>query len=87
MSQTEDIPQPENGFYVLVTGANRYGKAPHTQLHTIDIVQRPGIGHRESPDRRIPPDTPPDRVSCPHYNHTRPAKRRRDDREVATTLA
>jgi hypothetical protein len=24
MSHAEDIPRPENGFYVLVTGANRY---------------------------------------------------------------
>jgi hypothetical protein len=24
MPFTEEVPQPENGFYVLVTGANRY---------------------------------------------------------------
>jgi hypothetical protein len=36
MSHAEDIPQPANGFYVLVTGANRYVTAHLIDAHAID---------------------------------------------------
>ena len=36
MSLAEDIPQPENGFYVLVTGANRYDILYNAEVHAID---------------------------------------------------
>lgn len=32
MSLTEDIPTPENGFYVLITGANRYFSYPPASI-------------------------------------------------------
>jgi hypothetical protein len=36
MSHLEDIPTPDNGYYVLVTGANRSVYLPHMIVHSID---------------------------------------------------
>jgi hypothetical protein len=36
MSHLEDIPTPDNGYYVLVTGANRCVYPPHVIVHSID---------------------------------------------------
>jgi hypothetical protein len=37
MSHAEDIPQPENASFVLVTGANRYELFQTLHIHSIDV--------------------------------------------------
>jgi hypothetical protein len=51
MPSAEDIPQPENGFYVLVTGANRYENFINAcNLAPLISVQWLRIGHWKTPD-------------------------------------